>query len=57
MEAKQIVHRMRNDLYCCYRHFMQGRSNNEQTHCYGHVVKGVILPEGTVGAELKRRLS
>ncbi|CAM6000964.1 unnamed protein product [Sphagnum balticum] len=57
METTRIVHRMRNDLYCCYRHFVQGRSRNEQTHCYGHVVKGLILPEAMVAAELKRKVS
>lgn len=57
MLATEVVVPMRKDIYCCYRHFAEGRERNEQTHCYSHVQKGLILPEGTVGIELKRKIS
>lgn len=33
-----------NKRYCCYRHFLEGKSAKDATYCYNHVSLGVINP-------------
>lgn len=33
-----------NKRYCCYRHFILGKTAKDSTHCYNHVSLGVVNP-------------